>query len=370
MTMLETLSRNLKRRRLVLGLDQGQLAERVEISRVAYCNIENGKAEPREDTLAKLCAALEISPFDLVKETFEPKALNFRIRKTLSARERACSEQTLADACQWLHDYCFLESEAEKKQGHNFLSTHERQANESIPEFALRVRKNVLADGRPIDLIGGILEERGVKLLPMPFLTAKCFGFSFGREDGGPAIVVNSNPDISHERQLFTLLHELGHLALHHDAYRPGFQDEDKTQEQEADFFAAHFLMPGDLFNKTWDANFDLPWFERVIEVKRVFKVSYLTVLRRLSDTSRDPAGYQRKLMMFQSAYEKRFGRKLDRLTEPCPVDFEIKAKRMLALARKDYEDQRITLSRLAEILGVGLLEAREQVARWRKDVG
>ncbi len=57
-------------------------------------------------------------------------------------------------------------------------------------------------------------------------------------------------------RQAFTTAHELGHFYLHQDKpneifYRKDFyllDDSDKTQEQEANWFAASLLMPREVF--------------------------------------------------------------------------------------------------------------------------
>ena len=58
-------------------------------------------------------------------------------------------------------------------------------------------------------------------------------------------------------RQAFTTAHELGHYYLHKDKpneifYRKDFyllDDSDKSQEQEANWFAASLLMPRELFS-------------------------------------------------------------------------------------------------------------------------
>lgn len=60
----------------------------------------------------------------------------------------------------------------------------------------------------------------------------------------------------SYARQAFTAAHELGHYYLHRDKpneifYRKDFyllDESDKTQEQEANWFAASLLMPREIF--------------------------------------------------------------------------------------------------------------------------
>jgi Zn-dependent peptidase ImmA (M78 family) len=61
-------------------------------------------------------------------------------------------------------------------------------------------------------------------------------------------------------------------------------RDEDAAQEKDADQFASHFLMPDDVFRSGWTEARGLPLFERVLKIKRIFRVSYRTVLYRLSE--------------------------------------------------------------------------------------
>jgi Zn-dependent peptidase ImmA (M78 family) len=72
----------------------------------------------------------------------------------------------------------------------------------------------------------------------------------------------------SFHRQAFTTAHELGHYYLHKDKpndifYRKDFyllDDSDKSQEREANWFAASLLMPRELFAITYQkvGNIDL----------------------------------------------------------------------------------------------------------------
>jgi hypothetical protein len=75
-------------------------------------------------------------------------------------------------------------------------------------------------------------------------------------------------------RRLFTAGHELGHLLLHLHAFDVSEDREDKEQEAEADVFAAKFLMPEELFEKEYRDTWGLGFVERVLTLKRIFRVS------------------------------------------------------------------------------------------------
>ena len=69
------------------------------------------------------------------------------------------------------------------------------------------------------------------------------------------------------EQRVFTAAHELGYLILHLSSYDVIQETENKAQEQEADHFAAHFLMPDVGFLKEWDETSGRHWVERVFKV-------------------------------------------------------------------------------------------------------
>lgn len=108
------------------------------------------------------------------------------------------------------------------------------------------------------------------------------FGLSVGPNDSGPAVVVNTWDRISVERWIFTAAHELGHILLHQDAFDRSRSDEPDQEEEDADQFASHFLMPDAGFNSEWEESRGLSLLNRVLKIKRIYRVSYKTVLYRL----------------------------------------------------------------------------------------
>ena len=89
------------------------------------------------------------------------------------------------------------------------------------------------------------------------------------------------------ERQIFTVAHELGHLLLHRNSYSVNESYEpisDAKQEREADVFASHLLIPEDSFVKRWNEERGLHWIDRILSLKRYFRVSYQVILFRLKE--------------------------------------------------------------------------------------
>ena len=384
---LETLSNNLRRLRDAKKLSQADLAERAQISRVAYGSIESGSAEPRTDTLQRIADALDVKLVDLLAPVRVLRAVRFRALKRMTTRE-----QVLVDVSRWLENYAELEHMLRQPSKFQLEELGKRFARKAPPgggrarAAAAEARRVLLLDdAESIRDICGLLEERaGVKVYPMRLASDAFFGLSVGKDDGGPAIIVNVWDRISVERWIFTAAHELAHLVLHLSAYDVQQAEEDNDQEQEANQFASHFLMPDDVFWREWKEARGLPLVERVLKVKRIFRVSYRTVLYRLSEHE----AYGKKIWMkFQVAFIEGHGRSLTRSDEPealPPADFQaamVESRaadepkrlssddfvedRLSRLVRAALEKQFITVGRAAEILDEDLKTMRKRIASW-----
>lgn len=380
------LSQNLRRLRDARRLSQAEVAERAELSRVAYGNIESGAAQPRVDTLMRIAAVLEVKLHDLLAESRSLKAVRFRALKKMTSRE-----QVLVDVIRWLEDYAELESLLEDRVAFRLDNVGRSVARQ--PMGPDRARAAARQARKALDLgptecirdVCGLFEERaGVKVYPMRLASDAFFGLSVAHEEGGPAVVVNVWERISVERWIFTAAHELGHLLLHLAAYDVNKTDEVLDEEREADQFASHFLMPQEVFWHEWQEARGLALVDRVLKVKRIFQVSYRTVLYRLSEH----ASYGRGIwQQFQGAYIARFGKSLMKTDEPealVAADFngaivepraadepkrlssdDFVEDRLSRLVRAALEKEQISLSRAAEILELDLKTMRGWVASW-----
>jgi Zn-dependent peptidase ImmA (M78 family) len=197
------------------------------------------------------------------------------------------------------------------------------------------------------------------------------FGLSIAEEDGGPAIIVNAWERIPVERRIFSASHELGHLMLHRDAYDVSQTKESKKEEKEADLFAGHFLMPDEGFRREWNEASGLHWVDRVFKVKRIFHVSYKTVLFRLTEYG---VADNSIWMRFQQAYQQKFNRRLPFKEEPMAIDsaepfglkrFDFQEDRFSRLTREAVEKDKISLSRGAEMLGIDIEEMQDLLQNW-----
>lgn len=362
-----TIALNIRRLRKEQNLTQEAAAEKIGITRVAYRNIETGKSIPRADTLRNIAAAFEVDIQALVTAVERLENTRFRAQRRMNTRD------SVIDEVSWrLHDFADLEKLLKEEIPYKLapLAQELRKARASSdrPQKAAElVRKHLdLGTKECIRDICGLLEDRaGIKVLPLARASDQFFGLSVAGNGVGPAIVVNTWDRITVERWIFTAAHELGHLLLHQGAYKIDEVEDDKTQEKEADLFAGHFLMPPDLFRSEWHETEGMDVVDRVLKVKSIFRVSYRTVLYRLSESTRVGKGIW---VFFQKAYQRRYGKTLLKGQEPQPLPpGYFQTSRLPRLVRKAVEGGHITASRGAEILGLQLREMRELMKHWLK---
>lgn len=376
----EIIAGNLLRLRKVKKLSQQQVAATAGISRVGYRKIENRESKPRVSTLKVIAAALSVNIRELVSPVRQLSHVRFRSQKTFNNRE-----QILAEIGEKLENYAELENILNLQNDNKLARIKTVAGAGRDPKvIAAQVRKQFKLDtNEPIVNICGLLESNGVKIISVRKSSNNFFGLSVSAQDGGPAIIVNTWERIPVERWIFTAVHELGHLVLHLPAYDVCQIDENKEEEKEANLFASYFLMPQGVFLREWQNTYGLPFVDRILKIKHIFKVSYKTVLYRLCE--KNPKTNVWKL--FYDNYRLQYKKSLSSKEEPDAMDAadylgsfsegnkaqepddlsprEFQGERLWLLVRKGIEAGKITLSRGAEILGLSRAKMRQISRDW-----
>jgi len=364
---LQVLARNTRRLRMAKRMSQSALADKSGLSLPAIKSLELARSEPRMRTVQAIAMALDVRLQDLFQPSRVLHTVRFRSAKRMQNRENV-----LADVARWLDDFSFLEKSLEEPKPFRLGEIRGECSRNRIIEAAALCRARLgLNPDEPIHDLCSLLENAGVKVFPIPMASDGFFGLSVGEEDGGPAIVVNVWDRISVERRIFSAAHELGHLMLHPQAYDVARTEESSQEETEANRFASHFLMPSEGFRKEWNEAAGLHYVDRVLKVKRIFRVSYKTVLIRLQEEGvKDDSAW----VQFSAAFRKRYNRKLAYREEPMGIDpaepfgmqeFDFFEDRFSRLTREALEKDRISLSRGAEMLRIGLVEMQELLRNW-----
>jgi len=364
---LQILAQNVRRLRTARHLSQSALAEAARLSLPAIKGLEGSRNEPRVSTVQAIARALDVRLEQLFLPVRQLQTVRFRSAKRMQNRQNV-----LAEVSRWLDDFNYLEKALDQRVPFKLKQVRAQCSSDRIVEAAELCRGKLgLKTDEPIHDICGLLEHAGVKVLSAHMASDSFFGLSVGEEDGGPAVVVNVWERIPVERRIFSAAHELGHLMLHGEAYDVSQTEENKEEEKEANLFAGHFLMPDEGFRKEWNEAAGLHWVERVLKVKRIFRVSYKTVLFRLIEHDIvDESIWVR----FQQAYKQKFNKTLLFKEEPIAIGssepfslkrFDFYEDRFSRLSREAVEKDRISLSRGAEMLGIGIEAMQELLQNW-----
>lgn len=383
---------NLKRLRISRGLRQEEVARQLDITTAVYRNLEAGKTAPKEDILDRVTDFFDVAMDEIVSETRQLEFFRFRDHKKLKSRD-----QILFAVAKKLDDYKELE---QLQEGTIKKKTWELASLKGTPkELAKEVREICQLDDKnrgeekPVTNICGLLEDHGVRVIPLTVFSHDFFGLSVDEKDGGPCVVVNIWERIPVERWIFSAVHELGHLLQHKTSYHRSIDKIDeqaKKEEKEANEFASLFLMPENLFRQQLDKVGGQTLLEGTYRLKRFFNVSYKAILYRLSTM-----GWPNNIWKdFQEEYRRANRKYLPGHEEPEPLEanefsFELYSPFNVAHEPKRLEDIEFTANgkfcrmvrealftekigrvHAAEMLGITLDELGERVKVWKKQEG
>lgn len=142
---------------------------------------------------------------------------------------------------------------------------------DSPEEIAQKVRYSLKIYNGKIPNLANLLEANGIIVFPFDFETDKIDGLSVITSMGYK--IIFSNSSMPEDRKRFSLAHELGHLVMHFDT-APQFEE---TVEEEANRFAAEFLLPTEEIVK------ELSYlnFEKLGMLKKKWNVSMRAILHK-----------------------------------------------------------------------------------------
>ncbi|SEN45235.1 XRE family transcriptional regulator [Cryobacterium luteum] len=224
--------------RQLAGLKKSHLAGLIEMSPASVTAWESGVKQPNRATVAKLALALRVEP-----QFFgggAPPKVNKPHFRSLRSTPQIAQDEAEAYGRFVAEIAGMLENVVEFPQvllPDLPVDTDERSMT---PEDAARGARGFFAvPPGPIQHVVRLVERRGVVVVFSEPGVAAIDAFSL-HTSTRPIIILNPVKD-DYYRQRFDVAHELGHLIMHHDAEPGG-----KVAEEQANRFAAEFLMPAD----------------------------------------------------------------------------------------------------------------------------
>lgn len=151
---------------------------------------------------------------------------------------------------------------------------------------AIEIRNQLGLGQRPVADIFALLEEVGIILFLKPFINSSLSAI-FMQDKKNYLVVINTNRTLGH--QIFSAAHELSHYFYDKEMLGGMCSINKRNPKLEnenlADEFASHFLMPDDGIisiaekRKNKDGNLDI---YDIIFIQQYFRVSWIAMLKKL----------------------------------------------------------------------------------------
>lgn len=222
--------------RQLRAMSQEGLAKLANVSQAKLSKIENGLIQPDESITASLAGALSLplSFFSQSERVYGlPLSVHQYFRKRASAGARVLDQLQAELNLRIMHIRRFLQS-VDVHAEFELPALDLEDFNNSPTAVADAVRRLWLVPSGPIPSLVDVIERSGCIVVSTQLKSGAVDGVSL-RVPGLPALIfINSTQPV--DRQRFSLAHELGHLIMH--------RQPSPTMEEEADEFAAAFLMP------------------------------------------------------------------------------------------------------------------------------
>lgn len=255
--------------RVAAGLTQEQLARRTGITQAALSRYENDMRFPDSDTLEQLASAVGVTPRLLAELSLVGiVGTDAHMRRRATAPARIW--RRLEAQINLLREHLRLLLFPFDFRPPNSLSRMDT-IDFSPTDIARLIRAQWRVPQGPIRNLTRWVESSGCLVVEWDFGTYRVDGLSQWVDDY-PIILLNSR--MPTDRKRMTLAHELGHIVMHSDPAHIHFLDD---LEQEANAFAAEFLMPAHIIRPDL-RNHSL---ERLVNLKRKWGVSIAALIER-----------------------------------------------------------------------------------------
>lgn len=259
--------------RQLAGLKKSQLAALIEMSPASVTGWESGAKQPNRATVAKLALALRVEPQffagDAPITTGRPHFRSLRSTPQIAQDEAEAYGRLVAEVAQ------LLDSAVEFPEVHLPDIPVDSYERGGTPEGAAQAARDYFGIGPgPVQHVVRLAERAGVVVVFCEPGAAAIDAFSV-HTAVRPIIVLNPVKD-DYYRQRFDVAHELGHLIMHQDA-EPG----SKISEDQANRFAAEFLMPAEQITALLPASTAGKGWRMLAELKEHWGVSLAALLYR-----------------------------------------------------------------------------------------
>jgi Zn-dependent peptidase ImmA (M78 family)/DNA-binding XRE family transcriptional regulator len=236
------------------GYSGAELAKLLGVTKQMISQYEVGSSEPSSTTLFKLVDTLKY-PLTYYKKSInhydESMPTFFRSRKSTPVKIKKAAKIMVYqfwDIDNYIRKYINFPDISDEL---NQFADKKKYSLKEIEDITVNLRQFWNLGLGPIVNLSAVLQEKGCIISSMHIRDKKIDAFS-KRSPGGIPYIFLGSENQSAVRLRFDLAHELGHLVLHRNYVEEDLNDDElyNSVEDEANYFAAAFLLPKETFSK------------------------------------------------------------------------------------------------------------------------
>ena len=373
MDIRQRIGQRIRQLREASAQSQSQVAEALGITRQTLARMEKGEVPIDSEALFRLASLFDrpVSHFYEEREAAgvrlalradHPQLLTLRLRNRLLDRLAAISDLEIAAGLDMHHG--LPPTEPLEKAGERELAIVQEVAQEERGRLGLGP---VAPFSDPV----AVLESLDIRVIPFELAPGTdgevLSGFSAYSETLGAGIFINTHPSLSVEHQIFSLMHEYGHLIFHRQTYQePSVPYRTRGRstspaEKIANMFAGHMLLPPNGLRR-FVGSLGIVSLTDIFEIKRIYRVSYAAVLKRLEQDghlSKKQAG------RFWGIWKKNGWQTREPEPVQQPLCFYRRTERV---ARRAFERGEVTQDFLADVLDLSRKDLTARLRQWEED--
>jgi Zn-dependent peptidase ImmA (M78 family)/DNA-binding XRE family transcriptional regulator len=363
------LGEELKNVRKKLGMTQEDVSDILDVARTTVTAIEKGERQVRPDELIKLAETFnkDVHDFLRVKKSVESFRVQFRAAYQRSKKENDEINSIIDEFEQLCRDYLELEELVYGMPWQNYPVEYKMTGpniEQSAESIAIRERNRLGIGDGPIPMLRDILEQDvGLRIfyLKLPANFSEMYNY---HDYLGGCMAINANhPEV---RRRWSMSHGYAHFLVHRKG--PVVDSNEKhvrvnNNEQFAEAFSKHFLMPANSIIKKYD---DIKKSKNKFTVADLFitahyyGVSLEAMTRRLEEMKLVDLGTWDKL----KSHDFRIKDEQKKLNiEELPQRNDMLPIRYQYLALYAFEKGLITEGGLSKFLRKNRIEARDFVS-------
>lgn len=280
----------LKLARIFRNMTASELADKIGVSRQAVLQYEKNETNPKLDTEFTIITTLHFPRDFFYKDNLSDLPVENTFFRALSTTKKIDlqTQEEKTKIIVYIYEFFNRYFNYPELDLPDIDTDVDLNNKENIEDIAIKVRNYWTLGMNPIENMVNLLENKGIIVSTLNVNNKKIDAFTQAHKinNRDKYCVILSNDKQSVARRNFDAAHELGHIILHRNIEKIDdlTAEEQRNLEEQANFFAAAFLLPKNEFFSNLKEPLNLESYK---ELKKKWKVSIAAMVMRAKQIGR-----------------------------------------------------------------------------------